>query len=307
MTRLRLLLGRESRARADCGRRLRAGGARAATSTPPGRARWAAWSTRTDACSGYDGLVVADASVMPTIPRANTNLTHGRDRRADRRDGLSAVASRLVSDPRRRRDADTGSRARGVRLTARRPGRRARRPGPGEALVRVHALRGLPHRPLHRLGRRPDRVRAVRARARGRGRRGGGGRRSQARPARRPRGDALRTGVRRVRPLSSTRARTAASRSATGRGRATSPDGTTRPVPWRRATAALHGHVDVRRGDGDAGDRAREDQPGGAVRRARGRSPAASRRGSAQRSTRRRCSRERAWQCSAAASSGSAA
>jgi choline dehydrogenase-like flavoprotein len=24
---------------------------------------------------GYDGLVVADASVMPTIPRVNTNLT----------------------------------------------------------------------------------------------------------------------------------------------------------------------------------------------------------------------------------------
>jgi choline dehydrogenase/5-(hydroxymethyl)furfural/furfural oxidase len=24
---------------------------------------------------GYDGLVVADASVMPTIPRANTNLS----------------------------------------------------------------------------------------------------------------------------------------------------------------------------------------------------------------------------------------
>ena len=24
---------------------------------------------------GYEGLVVADASIMPTIPRANTNLT----------------------------------------------------------------------------------------------------------------------------------------------------------------------------------------------------------------------------------------
>jgi len=24
---------------------------------------------------GYDGLIVADASIMPTIPRANTNLT----------------------------------------------------------------------------------------------------------------------------------------------------------------------------------------------------------------------------------------
>jgi choline dehydrogenase-like flavoprotein len=33
---------------------------------------------------GFDNLVVADASIMPTIPRANTNLTDRRDRRADR-------------------------------------------------------------------------------------------------------------------------------------------------------------------------------------------------------------------------------
>ena len=51
---------------------------RAASSTRPARARSAAWSTATDACSGYDGLSVADASIMPTIPRANTNLSDGR-------------------------------------------------------------------------------------------------------------------------------------------------------------------------------------------------------------------------------------
>ena len=34
---------------------------------------------------GHEGLAVADASIMPTIPRANTNLT-GRDRRAHRGD-----------------------------------------------------------------------------------------------------------------------------------------------------------------------------------------------------------------------------
>ena len=47
----------------------------AASSIRSARARSAAWSTATAACSGVDGLVVADASVMPTIPRVNTNLS----------------------------------------------------------------------------------------------------------------------------------------------------------------------------------------------------------------------------------------
>ena len=61
------------------------------------------------------------------------------------------------------------------------------------------------------------------------------------------------------------------------------PDGTTRLQPRRRGDPPLHGHLDLRRVHGDAGDRAREGQPGGAARRAPACSPAASRPGSARR------------------------
>ncbi len=44
------------------------------------------------------------------------------------------------------------------------------------------------------------------------------------------------------------------------------PDGTTRLSSRRRADAPLHGHVDVRRVHGDAGDRAREGLAGGVAR-----------------------------------------
>ena len=47
----------------------------AASSIPSARARSAASSTATGGCWAVDGLVVADASVMPTIPRVNTNLS----------------------------------------------------------------------------------------------------------------------------------------------------------------------------------------------------------------------------------------
>ncbi len=48
---------------------------RAASSTRSARARSAAWSTGPGCVLGHEGLVVADASIMPTIPRANTNLS----------------------------------------------------------------------------------------------------------------------------------------------------------------------------------------------------------------------------------------
>ena len=47
----------------------------AGSSTRSARARSGRWSTATGACYGCEGLSVADASVMPTIPRANTNLS----------------------------------------------------------------------------------------------------------------------------------------------------------------------------------------------------------------------------------------
>ena len=46
-----------------------------ASSIPSAPARSAASSTATAACSGSTGSYVADASIMPTIPRANTNLS----------------------------------------------------------------------------------------------------------------------------------------------------------------------------------------------------------------------------------------
>ena len=84
--RLRALARRRPRARATPRAKLRPGAAvdaleprtrraRAASSIRSGPARSGAWSTTTGRVLGVDGLAVADASVMPTIPRANTNLT----------------------------------------------------------------------------------------------------------------------------------------------------------------------------------------------------------------------------------------
>ena len=76
------------RARVASGRRRRRGGARARDGArllpPTGTCAIGRSSTSAAACSGYEGLVVADASMMPTIPRANTNLT------------VAAVAERLA-------------------------------------------------------------------------------------------------------------------------------------------------------------------------------------------------------------------
>ena len=143
-------------------------------------------------------------------------------------------------------------------------------------------LRGVPHRHVHRLRVGPLRLRPDRPRPRGRRRRralrsggepGAGGR---------PRGDAVLAPVRRVRPLPQPAdepmpgdPRAAEPRLPAGRHDAA--------LARRRAAAALHGHLDVRRVHGHARDRA------GAGRSARRRStaPACSRAGCPPGSARR--------------------
>ena len=99
------------------------------------------------------------------------------------------------------RDADPRSRPRALRRAARGPGRRARRAACRRGARPPARLRRVPHRHVHRVGRRPVRLCAVRARARGRGRRRAGRRgRHVARPGR-PRRHAVLAPVRRVREL----------------------------------------------------------------------------------------------------------
>ena len=88
-------------------------------------------------------------------------------RRGDRLDGSRAAIGSRHEDPR-------GS-PRAIRQPARRPGGRPRRAESGRGARAARRLRRLPHRPLHRLRCRPDRLRAVRARPRRR--RGRGARR----------------------------------------------------------------------------------------------------------------------------------
>ena len=158
---------------------------------------------------------------------------------------------------------DPGSRTRGVRAAAERPGDRPRgarrRRGPGAA----GRLRRVPHRPLHRLRRRPVRVCTDRARTRGRGR-GGAGRRGR---------DLLAPGDHVVTLFSPqcgecihcrARGRTCAWRSATSRTRATCR--TAPPAcPATASRSATSWGRHVRGVHGDAGDRARQGQPGGAA------------------------------------------
>ena len=81
----------------------------------------------------------------------------------------------------------------------------------------------------------------------------------------RPRRDALRAAVPRVRPLPTPGISLClAIREQQNQGYL--PDGTTRLCARRRADPPLHGHVDLRRVHGDARDRAREGEPGGAAR-----------------------------------------
>ena len=86
-----------------------------------------------------------------------------------------------------------------------------------------------------------------------------------ARRAGRPRRDAVRARVRRVRPLPQ-RADEPLRRDPRPAGARLPPGRHDAPLPRRRADAPLHGHVDVRRVHGDAGDRAREGLARGAAR-----------------------------------------
>ena len=89
-------------------------------------------------------------------------------------------------------------------------------------------VRRLPHRPLHRVRRRPVRLRADRARPRGRRRRRARRRGRHVARAGRSRRHALLAPVPRVRPLPLAAARTSASRSGSSRARGISPTGPTR-------------------------------------------------------------------------------
>ena len=128
-------------------------------------------------------------------------------------------------------------------------------------------LRRLPHRPLHRLRRRPLRLLADGARPRGRRRRRGG----------RARASATSTVGDHVVTLfcpqcgECVHCRRRAHQPLPGDPRAAEQGLSARrhhaPAARRRGDPPLHGHLDLRRVHGDAGDRAREGEPRGAARR----------------------------------------
>ena len=165
----------------------------------------------------------------------------------------------------RREDPRRG--ARGVRPAARRPGGRARRAAaparcscgssPAASATPTSTRPRAPIRPATR-----RRCSATRARA--------SSRRSARTSARsRPATTSSRSSRRSAASASTAAAsaRTSASRSASSRTRATCPTARRASSPRRRADPPLHGHLDVRRVHGHAGDRAREGQPRGAARR----------------------------------------
>ena len=84
-------------------------------------------------------------------------------------------------------------------------------------------------------------------------------------PAGRPCRDAVRSGVRGVRPLPQ-RADESLRRDPRPAGARLPPRRHDATLPWRRADAPLHGHVDLRRVHGDARDRTREGVARGAAR-----------------------------------------
>ena len=157
-------------------------------------------------------------------------------------------------------------------------------PGPGEVLVRLAAC-GVCHTDMYTAsGADPSGYAPDRARARGRRRGRGRGRGRDEPRARRSRGHALLAPVPRVRALPSRTRRTSASPSARSRTRATCPTAP-RGSPRRRADPPLHGHQHVRRGHGDAGDRAGEGRTPTRRSTWSARSPAAPPRASAPRCT----------------------
>ena len=138
-------------------------------------------------------------------------------------------------------------------------------PEAGEVLVRLAAC-GVCHTDLYTAsGADPIGLRPVRARPRGRRDRRAGRRRRPVRRAGRSRGHALRSRVRRMRPLPQPaheplrrHPRPAGPRLPARRHRAL--------LARRRAASPFHGHVDVLRVHGHARDRAREGEPRGAAR-----------------------------------------
>ena len=184
-------------------------------------------------------------------------------------------------------DEDPCRRPRALRRAARGPGRRARRPEGRRGARAPARLRRLPHRHVHRLGRRP--VAATR-RACSATRAPASSRRSARASRRVAPGDHVvtlfspqcgecvncRSGKTNI---------CLAIREQQNQGYL--PDGTDAAVARRRGAAPLHGLLDVRRGDGHAGDLAGE----GLARRRRSRpracSPAACRPASAPRCTAR--------------------
>ena len=134
-------------------------------------------------------------------------------------------------------------------------GGRAGRAARGRGARAPAGLRGVPHRHVHGLGRRPVGLRAHRARPRGRGRGGEGGAGRVAGARGRPRGHAVLAPVRRVRALHQP-----AHQPVHGHPRRAEPGPPARrhgaAVPRRRGDPPLHGHLHVRGVHGDARDRA---------------------------------------------------
>ena len=162
-------------------------------------------------------------------------------------------------------DEDPRRRARGVRGAAERHRGRSRRSRPGRGARAPRRLRRLSHRPLHVLRCRSFRLCADRPRPRGSGGRRGrrGGRRLGV--AGRSCRHALQPAVPRVRALPR-RADEPVPRHPRSAEPGLSPGRDDAPVARRRGDPAFHGHEHVRRGDGDAGDRAGSDQRRGALR-----------------------------------------
>ena len=144
-------------------------------------------------------------------------------------------------------------------------GARPRRPEGGRGAGAADGLRGLPHGHVHGLRRRPVRLRAracsaTRARASSR-------RSARASPRSRP----ATTSSRCSRPSAASACTASTPRTnlcLAIRERAEPGPPARRddaPVARRRADPPLHGHLDLRRGDGHAGDRAGQGRPRGAA------------------------------------------
>ena len=147
----------------------------------------------------------------------------------------------------------------------RRPGRRPGGPGAGRGARAAARLRGLPHRPVHRVGRRPVGLRADRAGPRGRRRRRG---RRRGRDRASPRATTWSRCSRPSAASASTAARPKtnlclAIREQQNKGYL--PDGTTRLSRDGEPIRHFMGTIDVRRGDGDARDRAGQGHARGAA------------------------------------------